>query len=234
MKLAELFDQLVYGELANTVIGKQGINRDNHASMVTHINLGLYELYKRFNLKKDYVIVQQYAVVSEYTLSTKYALSNTDSLTSVKYIVDNKGKPFKDNILKIETIENIIEEEPFIVGQLNNPESIQLNTLTSFTVPKPKDGLMMKVVYRANHDRIIVDTADLLNQEIELPITHLESLLLYVASRYHGSLPSIDGVNEGAYYLSKFERSCAKISELGLAIKEEDTNYRIGNNGWNW
>ncbi len=233
MKLSELFDQLVYGELANTVIGKQGISVNNYPSMITHINLGLYELYKRFNLKKDSVIVQQFAAIKEYSLNSKYSLSNTDSLEAIRYIVDNTGKPFTDNILKIETIVNTLDDVPFALNQFNDPDSINLINLTSFTVPKPVDELLIKVVYRANHQRILVETLDPLNQEIELPITHLEALLYYIASRYHGSLPSVDGVNEGNNYVGKFERSCLKISELGLVNKEEDTNYRIHSNGWN-
>ena len=233
MKLSELFDQLVYGELANTVIGKLGININNYPSMITHINLGLYELYKRFNLKKDSVIVQQFAAIKEYSLNSKYSLSNTDSLEAVRYIVDNTGKPFTDNILKIETIVNTLDDKPFAINQFNDPDSINLINLTAFTITKPVDELLMKVVYRANHPRILLETTDLLLQEIELPVTHLEALLYYIASRYHGSLPSVDGVNEGNNYIGKFERSCLKISELGLVSKEEDTNYRIHNNGWN-
>lgn len=237
MQLTEVFDQLVYGELSNTVIGKKGIDEGNMGAMLTHINLGLYELYKRFNLKKNSVIIKQNEAIATYELHTRFAQSNALSTESVKYIMDaGGGTPFTNNVLKIETVEKLVvkdnEEPQYPINRNGVDGSITLNTLRSFTMPTPVADTLMKVVYRANHPRLKANIDEPSLQEIELPVTHLEALLLFVASRYHSSLPTLDGINEGTAYIARFERSCLKLSDLGLTNVEEEANQKLWVNGW--
>ena len=52
MTLSDVFDQLAYGEFSKIFLGESGaIPQSNWNRIITHINLGLTELYKRFDLK---------------------------------------------------------------------------------------------------------------------------------------------------------------------------------------
>ena len=51
--LQEVFDNLVYGEFAALSMAEEGsINVKEYNRLITHVNLGVGELYKRFELKR--------------------------------------------------------------------------------------------------------------------------------------------------------------------------------------
>lgn len=235
MLLSEIFDSLRHGELGHMYIGGKeidGIAAEDWPSIVSHINLGLTALHKRFPLRYEEVIIQQFEEIQTYYLRSKYALSNHSSLEPIKYIMDSEYQPFKDNVLKIENVYSEFGQE----RSLNDDKD-------TFTVYTPQfDAIIkpynckenaMSVVYRANHDKIVV--TDDFNPdaiEVNLPITLVEPLLFFVANRVLNGMGAGNNIQEANHYLSKYELACAQIETFGLINKEASSNIRLEKAGW--
>ena len=109
MLLSEIFDQLTYGELASIAMGgagASGIVQTDYPAIINSINLGLTEIHKRLDLRREEIFVQQYDQIQQYYLEPKYAVSNLESDEPIKYITDSEENPFLGNVLRIERIIN--------------------------------------------------------------------------------------------------------------------------------
>ena len=235
MRLSEIFDQFTYGELAQVSFSGQddgfGIQVGAYDRMVTQVNLALTELYKRFPLKKSSVTIQQYDAISTYYISTDFAVSNVGGAEPVKYLVDTVGSPFPEDLLKIESIVNDAGDT-IPLNDCTDETSISTPSYNAITVPVPSSDVTLTVNYRANHKRIISAGLDPDAQEVEIPRSHLEPLLYYVASRILTSQATLENNGLGMEYMLKFEQACTKISELDIMNKEDPTNLKSCNNGW--
>ena len=102
----------------------------------------------------------------------------------------------------------------------------------------PPDLLVqnLRVVYRGNHPLLVKELGyfNLEEVEIELPDTHLDALLCYVAARLFNptGLSGNTGFHEGNNYMSKFEAACALLENDGFENQENQENYRLHRNGW--
>lgn len=233
MRLSTIFDQLTYGELSSLAlggIGNSGILEKHYPKVIANINLGLTELHKRFILKTSEVMVQQADHIQNYELHSRFAETNELSLEPVKYIMDSVYKPFQDDVLKIEQIYTEIGQE-VCLNNLKEPCSYFTPSYNVVQVPAPDVANAMLVIYRADHVRIELRDQDPSMIEVDLPSTHLEALLFYVASRIHSGL-SGEGIQEGNNYLAKFEASCRKIEELSIMNKDNTTNTKLEDSGW--
>jgi len=232
MLLQDLFEQLTYGEFSQLSLAGtdgEGIEPDNWPAVVSHINLGLTELHKRFNIKTKTAQLQQYAAITSYQLEEDFTVSVGTS--SPLYILDST-KPFKNTVLRIETVYDDIEEEFFPLNDENNEDTLITTAFDTFVVPEPSDTTTMTVTYRCNHARILVPDLNPLTYNVDIPESLLEPLLFYVAARAYSGVPALDGQNQGLEYLQKFEASIAKITELSLITNNNDSNQRIWINGW--
>lgn len=238
MTLLDLMKDLTYGELAqfnigNLITGEFESEPDptRYEQLISAINLGLKEIYKRFFLSSKEIYIQQYAQISTYVLSSKYAQTNVASLEPIKYIMDTPEKPFLDDVLKIE---EVYDEEGNILPMNDITEDLSVFTpnYRSIQIPYPDDANTMAVQYRASHPRIVytkgMDPADV---EIELPNSLHEALLYYVASRFATSISGDQGA-EGSDYFQKFNASCDKVDELGLEVQAEPGDWRFDQAGW--
>ena len=68
--------------------------------------------------------------------------------------------------------------------------------------------------------------------ELELPESHLEALLLFVASRANTPLGMVNEFNAGNNYASKFEMECARLEQFNMQIDHSTSNHRLIRNGW--
>lgn len=203
MTLQDIFDQLTYGELRLMEIGgeeDEGITEDNRYQIITHINMGLAALHRRFFLKKG-----------ETTL---YVNPNIDT-----YTIDAQ------DMFKIERILKQTDEGPEDVPiGMGGPESISMDSLNTVRVPLELrlEGLPMRVIYRANHPKLDKRTAsrDPERTEVELPDSHMEALLYFVASRMFNPLSANAEFHEGNNYYQKFEMACKALENQGLQISE--------------
>ncbi len=232
MKLADILEQLAYGELSRLAYAKTGtIVEADWPKVIPHINLGLTELHKRFPLQLEEVAVQQYEQISMYKLHSDFAVTNTGSTEPVKYIVDTSFYPFKDNVLKILSVHNEIGEELYL-NDSNNDWSIQTPSYDTIQVPDPEAANELAVIYQANHAKILIAGLDPATEEINLSGAYLEALLQYVAARAFASVPSLEGISDSNNYMGKFERSCLKITEMNLISDDNTSNLKLEQRGW--
>lgn len=231
MLLSEIFDQLIYGDLNDLALVEDGcIKPSDYPLIINAVNMGLTELHKRLPLKVKEVILQQYEQISTYTIHSKYAQTNTSSTEPIKYIVDSEFEPFVDDLLAIEAV--FTEEgEEYYLNDENSVYSIFTPSWNQIQFPYPDNDNAFSVIYRANHRKIDTGIVDL-DEEVEIPSSLLEPLLLYVSYRLRDSKDKLNGTNNSINILNKFEISLAQIEQAGLITQGVSTNYNLTNNGW--
>lgn len=237
MKLSDIFSQLAYGELAQFSLVDETtgtIAVKDQAKMTAHVNLGLAALYKRFSLKE--------AAVS-FTLDSGrylYALASTGD-TALN--VEEGAADFADDILKIE---KVTTAEGVALG-LNDAADPYTCTTPSSTVLRLPTAMVvvtsdtpdwlrtasLTVAYRAGHPLIVAGAGfNPSRVEIELPYSHLEALLLFIASRINNPVGMTNEFNAGNNYAAKYERECQLLESNGLEIDQGSQSTGIRRNGW--
>lgn len=238
MKLSEVFSQLTYGELSqmNMADPSTGSIKPEFApQVVSHINLGLTALYKRFNLKENRVTITLQPGQSTYLLN-----SNEDTV----FVESAESPEFIDDILKIERVYTqgnvelplndesdeyscftpsamVLRVNPDVVNKtVDLPEYLLTDTLT--------------VVYRANHPILPKPSASFNPSRInvELPYSHLEPLLLFVASRVNNPIGMTNEFHAGNSYAAKYEQACQQLEVQNLRVDQGKQNNRLQRNGW--
>lgn len=236
MRLKDLFDQLTYGELSQLSMGgdgELGVQAEHYPKIIAHLNLALTEVYKRFPLSTGEVEVQMVDGIQTYILSSDYAVTNTESTKLNKYIIDTESEPFGDDVLRIE---KVIDEEGKILF-LNDTEeawSVFTPAYNKIQVPYSDSANTVFVTYRADHKTIPneLSEVDTRAYEVDVPLSHLEPVLLYIAGRVYTAMSTIEGINEGSVYMARFEASCAKITDLNLVINDNTTNTKLIDRGF--
>jgi hypothetical protein len=240
MLLSEILDQLARGELstlANEYDEHESGAMDygSYDTVIPHINMALTALHSRFPLMSGKLFVQQFESVSDYTLipanGTAANYEGAYQVDANHYIVDSLADPFVGGILKIE---RVVDElgEPLTLNKSGDPYSLWLPQFNTLTVPFPSDDKAMVVHYRKNHPKIVNDNLDASTNEVVLPYTYMQCLLLFVAARVHASVPSLEGTNNGAMYEAKYERACMEIENKGIVQKEEAPETKFSSRGF--
>ena len=240
MTLQEIFDQLTFGELSQLSMGggEVGvISEANHLRVLAHINLGLTSLYTRFHLKEGRLLLELVAGRTTYPISSKFARANTRSREATRYIVDSTGAPFQDDVLKIE---RVLTKEGVEFGLNNHDDYYSMHTPSATTLRVHEDVLnvspdlpdelktsALEIIYRANHPKIIkgMGIFDPTRIQVQLPESHLNALLLFVASRANTPTGVVGEFNPGNNYAMKYEAECASLADKGLQI-DQGGGYR--------
>jgi len=246
MKLSDIFTQLTHGELSQLHVGGGDagqIDESNYAQVLSHVNLGLTSLYKRFHLKEARILLELQEGRSVYPLSSKYAVSNAAVNEDPRYILDSQADPFQDDIHKLE---EVLTDLGFSMGlnDASNMYSVHTPTAQTLRVPlmfvTPSMDLpshlitdTLELVYRANHPIIVhypgFNPADV---EVELPYSHLEPLLYFVASRVNNPIGMTNEFHAGNSYAAKYEQACALLENKNLQVDQGSQNTRAARNGW--
>lgn len=247
MNLKEVFDQLTYGELSQLSIGGNeagAISEANYPRVVPHINMALTALYKRFPLKEGRLVLQLQSGVTTYSVNSRFAASNTGSTEPVKYILDSAGAPFSNDIHKIERVYTDSNYELSLNDNANpysvfTPSALVLRVPSilvsgSMEIPEELKTSNLELVYRANHPKIDIGYGFFEPElvDLELPDSHLEPLLFYVASRLHTPTGMTNETNMGNTYFAKYEASCQQIEISNLRVDQGSQNTGIQRNGW--
>jgi hypothetical protein len=238
MMLSDIFKDLIYGELKHLKLSNyesdefiSEVDPKKWDQLISHINLGLKELYKRFFLSSKEIYVQLYESIEIYHLNSKYAASNLASAEPIKYIEDTAANPFQDDVLKIEMV---YDEGGNILHLNDHTEDLSIFTPSyrSIQVPWPNDFNVIAVQYRASHPKIVYSAGmDPATTEIDLPESLHEALLYYIAFRQFASLNTDQGT-EGNDYWQKFNASCDQVNLQGFHIQPDGSNWRFDNRGW--
>lgn len=243
MNLADVFTALTYGELKSLALGnfcaedfESAPDPLHYAQVMSHIQLGLTELFTRFLLRTDILYVQQYEQIEIYSLTWPYCATNVASTQPYKYVLDSAESPFQDNVLKIEECYNEIGE-PLLLNESTKNEAGEETSLftpsfNTIQVPTAVSVNVMEVMYRANHPRLVwtkgIDPATV---EIDLPWGLLEALLHYVGMRAYSGI-NTDNNSAAGLYWKKFEDSCERYKLNGLQVQPEVQNANFDARGW--
>ena len=250
MKLSEVFDQLKYGELSQISIGgaQPGVIDDtNYESILAHVNLAMLALYKRFPLKEGHVTVQLQAGKIAYPITSNFAASNRRSQESFKYVLDTMEFPFLDDIFKIENVQtdqgldmalNDQQDEFSVYTPSVNLLQVPWDIAAKLDeLPNEWKTSTVTVSYQAMPVPIVkgMGNFDPTRVEVELPYSHLEPLLLYVASRVNNPIGIINGNTNftmGNNYAAKYEAACQALETVNLRVDQGSQNHRLEKNGW--
>lgn len=219
MTLSDVFDQLAYGEFSKIFLGESGaIPQTSWNRIIAHINLGLTELYKRFDLKQVELPVNVVAGTLDYDLK------GAGDFIEILHV-------FNENQLEIPLNNRIIPLNKEWGAAQSTVDRVHTNVPSVLSVNPQMLPQVLTVVYKAGHvpipkiDDAALDGFDLTGVQIDLPVTYLEALLYFVASRIfnpmdQGSVANRQPFHSGNNYYSKYEAACAQLMSKGLDISE--------------
>ena len=166
MTVQFVIDQARSGELRSLS------DKDKTDTVVIHyINLGLIELYKRFNLRTSVEVIRTTPNTPFYTL-------RSPDVNQVVNVYDSFNKEL--------TTKRTTNDDRYDIAQIN---------YNSFLLTSPKDEELL-FVYKAAPE-LVTSVAD----ELDIPYAMLEALLHYVGYRAHGSVNGELNTEQNTHYV---------------------------------
>jgi hypothetical protein len=175
-----------YSELSSVAI------KDDTMAILSFINLGIVELYKRFPIKRVEHVISIEENQTLYSMPSDFMYATS----AFQKVMDNEKLVNQDISINNELFDNSIFFPTY--NQVQIPESLDIEEITVVYVPKP-------VKY----------TRDSLEQDIDLPEVLIDCLLSYVGYKGHLGIRS-DSQSENNSHALRFERSIKKAKELGV------------------
>ena len=237
MKLSDILDQLSHGELSQVHVGGSdqcGVTEENRGTIVSHINMGLTELHKRFVLREGRFKIKVIPGKFTYLLDKKHSESNEGSDSPEKFIKD-ADDPFENDLFKVERVYDEKNHE-LALNDKDNELSLRTPSYNMLVIPDHKEfeAEELTVVYRANHPLLDFDDTVYPPEmvDVDLPMSHLEALLFYVAARVINPMGASGEFHEGNNYTSKFERAVQQLHAMNYRVDTQSSNTRFERNGW--
>ena len=167
-----------------------------------------------------------------------------NSLSSTVFIPMPGVSSFKDDIYKIERVYTDSGYELSLNNETDEWSCFTPN-LTTLVVPQRivnkdrdiPDELKtdsIKIVYRANHPHIAYEpnTFNPSLIELELPPSHLEPLLYFIASRINNPIGMTAEFHAGNSYAAKYEKACQELEMHNIRIDHGKQNNKLVMRGW--
>jgi len=236
--LQKLFDDLAYGKLTGLAMGNSitgSITEAQYPKIVSAINLGLIDLYKRFPLKEKECKLHQQTGVTLYYLRSEY-VGDVGTMSADSYIEDSEEDPFEDDVLKVTEAYN--EDEKPVPLNNNAYRSTGIFTPSHDIIKMvPADPLkIISLVYRARYPEIeVTDNFDPEKINLYIPDTIREALLLFVASEVFSGKASKNAEGEPNVAMSfvyRYENTCQKLLNEGVFTDVNDTHSNFEAKGW--
>jgi hypothetical protein len=217
MNLQNVIDQLSHGELRTVYMGDTSdgapLDENRKGMLITHANMGLTALHTRFHLKERMAVLNLVEGQRSYKIEA-------------------------EDLLRIESVRDLDDNE-YVMNILNEPESLHTPDYRTLDVPTTLYGDLespvLQVFYRANH--ALLNSMDRHKDstlvEVDLPYTHLEPLILYMASRVMNPVGMESEFHTGNNYASKYELACQKLEQAGYGIDQTiRIADRFSSRGW--
>lgn len=186
MTIRQVIDLAKTSELANLSIG----NKDE--IVLGYINLGMIELYKRFNLRVEEWVITLEDNVDIYTTPSDFMWA----IAAYGEVTDNKT--------------DSVNELP--INEEDNPLSINTVKWNKIQVPLSVTGAYVSIIYAASP---VYYTMNDLELEIDLPIQMIDAMLAYIGYKANSTIDSGIQTEDSVWY-SKFEASCARLEEKSM------------------
>lgn len=219
MYLSDILNELTYSELSQLNLGIQKNGEtpeDKLLPLISHINRGLSALYTRFFLKEGRLTFT--LVADSYT----YGLQRED-LLKIEQVFTEEGTELAVNdgtklwSCFTPTMQQLRVAKEIVDKDINLPSEYITNGL--------------EVVYRANHPRV-TDEALPESTVIELPYSHLNALLYFVASRAYTPMGLVNQYHQGDSWAARYEAECLRLEAASLQIDTDIQNSRLYDKGW--
>jgi hypothetical protein len=200
----------------------------------------------RYHLDEHHKFSDEALVVGDFQIDINDAtlLVENKKRSDAEYIRDRQYNEFKNDILLITAVMNRDEKE-YPLNVIGNPWSVRTpreNVLEfprrivdqGFDVPEVYRGDRVWVKYRQNHERIHFGAGEFDGNrvEIELPETHRQALLFFIASRIMNPVGMGQEFNAGNTYYTKYMNECQVLTEKGMYIEESDESTRFESKGF--
>lgn len=240
------FDDKQYNRLIShlnlglTDLHKQFSLKTNTIEVV--LNAGRY----RYHLDEKHKYSDEQLVVDDFRLDLEDTtlLIDTKENSDAEYIRDQPYAEFKNDILLITDVITL-GGHSLPLNVIGNPWSVRTpraNVLefprrivdNGFDVPEHYITNRVWVKYRQNHERIHYGAGEFDGNrvEIELPETHRQALLFFMASRIMNPVGMGQEFNAGNTYYAKYVNECQNLTEKGMYIDEKDDSTRFERNGF--
>ena len=192
MLVSDFISLVKEGSLSQTTVSE--------TSVIKFINIGLIELFSKFNLSNTTEVITLVEGTDEYALP--------DDFISVISITTS-GQYFRDNLGVITPILTTTFDVPVNVqGDYN---SVFINSKLLLTVPLQVTGQTYTLVYRASPATVTDQTLD---EELEILPQYLEPLMLYVT--YLGFMQNGGGTpTDTNLYLSRYKDAIQELINTG-------------------
>jgi hypothetical protein len=185
--------------------------RDDDATLVAFINLGLLEIYKRFALKTDE------ALVTLTNGKTIYSLDGTDADvsmgTSGDYFYLIAAYEESDNHDDYTTDDKVVP-----INVEDDIFSINTISYNQVQVPLITEGSTISLIYVTKPTKVTLATLD---AELDISDALIEPLLAYIGHRGYKTMGD-KGQSEDDIFFLQFEKACNKVRDLGVAIAPDD------------
>jgi len=237
IRLKELFTSLATGEFSNISLQRDRsgqINESEYAKVLSHINLGLIELCKRFNFLEEELILHVDPSVSTYYIRPD-RMALLENITTESYI---EKPPDHSGDINIVEIKAIFDEDGYAlrINDRHATPCILHSSTDTLRITGLEAPQKLSIVFQSHPPRIdLSDAFDPDNHTIPLPETVIEPLLYYVASRVYkpmGANNSTANADKSAGYQQQYELACQKITTFGLDIENSDCPDTFTERGW--
>lgn len=190
MTVQQVIDMAKYGELSQLSV------KDDITGVLTYLNLGMLELYKRFPLK-----------VEEYVINLVDGQSIYDMPENYMWIVSAYEEAPVDEDTYV---------QPIPINKEDDEKSINTVGWGQVQVPLVSTGSFISVIYVAAPDMY---TDSDLAEQIGIPPQMVEPLLHYIAFKAHGTVDN--GAQEDNIHFQRFEMSCDRILYKGMYNQDD-------------
>ena len=191
MIIQEVVNLAKYSELSG-VAAKGDID-----AITAFVNLGMLELYTRFPIHVEEYVLTLVDGTSVYTMPTGFM-----------YATRAYGESTKTGVLKA---------IPLTINEDEDPYGIFFTSWNTIQVDEPATDTSIYIDYVAKPVFVTSEEAEDGVTELDLPDTLIDALLSYIGYRAHLGIRS-DSQSENNSHWLRFERSCKKARELGVAF----------------
>lgn len=205
MTTQDVIDLIRYGEFNSLAI------KDNIDAIIAFINMGIMELYKRFPIEiKEHLVPLEYGKVF-YTLPDDFM-----------YPLEAYGE--------IDENSEVREAPELAINDSDDPYSIFFPNHYQVQIPLVASGENISIIYVSKPSKV---TNTDLNTELPIPDTLIEALIYYIGFRGHTGIRS-DSQSENNIHWIRFDQSCKKARELGIAYPLDNWKMsdRLNNRGF--
>lgn len=186
MTVGQIIDLAKTGELNGLKVA------DKPEVIVGYMNLGVLELYKRFQLKVEEYMIELLDGVDVYTMPSDYM-----------WMIAAYGE------VAVSSTENV---NLLPINEEDNPLSVNTIGWNKVQIPVSVSGAYVSIIYVASPSVYSISDLDV---EVDLPAQMIEALLAYIGYRANSAIDSGVQTEDSVYY-QRFEASCEKMRQYSM------------------